>query len=53
MVGGFRSTEEPYNDSVALGRNEKTGGPKLQIGRKLAIKDCDGTIKLALKMRRS
>lgn len=48
-VGGFRSAEEAYNDSAALGANEKTRRLKVEIARKLAVKDCDGAIKLALE----
>lgn len=48
-VGGFRSAEDAYNDSVTLGRNEKTRRLKVKIGKKLAAKDCNGAIKLALE----
>jgi hypothetical protein len=48
-VGGFRSADEAYNDSVTLGRNEKKRRLKAEIGRKLATNDCDGAIKIALE----
>jgi hypothetical protein len=48
-VGGFRSAEESMNDIVTVASNEKARRLKVEIGRKLAAKDCDGAIKLALE----
>jgi hypothetical protein len=37
------------NDIVTVASNEKARRLKVEIGRKLAAKDCDGAIKLALE----